>query len=44
MRSPDAAVEARQVGAIDEFTYWHAINNGQVMRAFAAVPAREQLQ
>ncbi|AVB13417.1 MULTISPECIES: hypothetical protein [Pseudomonas syringae group] len=44
MRSPDATVEARQVGAIDEFTYWHAINNGQVMQAFAAVPAREQLQ
>lgn len=44
MRSSDAAVEARPIGAIDEFTYWHAINNGQVMHAFAAVPAREQLQ
>jgi len=43
MRSPDAAVEPRQVGAIDEFTYWHAINNGRVMQAFAAVPERELL-
>ncbi|NAT16170.1 hypothetical protein CU666_16860 [Pseudomonas syringae pv. actinidifoliorum] len=41
MRSPDAAVEARQVGAIDEFTYWHAVNNGRVMQTFAAAP--EQL-
>ncbi|ODJ93450.1 hypothetical protein BB779_23420 [Pseudomonas viridiflava] len=43
MRSPDAAVEPRQAGAIDEFTYWHAINNGRVMQAFAAVPERELL-
>lgn len=43
MRSSGTAVEARQVGAIDELTYWHAINNGQVMQAFAVV-AREQLQ
>jgi len=43
MRSPDATVEARQVGSIDEFTHWHAINNGRVMQAFAAIPTREQL-
>ncbi|KPB63086.1 Uncharacterized protein ALO62_02375 [Pseudomonas amygdali pv. myricae] len=43
MRSPDATVEARQVGAIDELTYWHAVNNGRVMQTFAAAPAPEQL-
>jgi len=35
MRSAEAQVTACLVDAIDEFTYWHAVNNGQVCRAFA---------
>ena len=35
LRSSDAVVMARPVKAIDEMTYWHAVNNGQVCRAFA---------
>lgn len=37
MRSSDAQVTASLVDGIDDFTYWHAVNNGQVCRAFAGV-------
>jgi len=36
LRSADARVTACLVESMDEFTYWHAVNNGQVMRAFAS--------
>ena len=36
MRSADAVVTACLVDSIDEITYWHGANNGQVCRAFAA--------
>jgi len=35
LRSPDAVVTACLVDSLDELTYWHAVNNGQVCRAFA---------
>ena len=35
MRSADAQVTACLVDSIDELTYWHGVNNGQVCRAFA---------
>lgn len=35
LRSPDAMVTACLVDSLDELTYWHAVNNGQVCRAFA---------
>jgi hypothetical protein len=35
MRSSDAQVTASLVDGIDDITYWHAVNNGQVCRAFA---------
>lgn len=35
MRSTEAQVTACLVDAIDEFTYWHAVNNGRICRAFA---------
>ena len=35
LRSPDAVVTACLVESLDELTYWHAVNNGQVCRAFA---------
>ena len=35
MRSADAVVTACLVDSIDELTYWHGVNNGQVCRAFA---------
>ena len=35
MRSADAVVTACLVDSIDERTYWHGVNNGQVCRAFA---------
>ena len=35
MRSADAMVTAFLVESPDELTYWHAVNNGQVCRAFA---------
>lgn len=35
MRSVDAQVTASLVDSIDDLTYWHAQNNGQVVRAFA---------
>lgn len=35
MRSADAVVTACLVDSIDEITYWHGENNGQVCRAFA---------
>lgn len=35
LRSPDAVVTACRVESLDELTYWHAVNNGQVCRTFA---------
>lgn len=35
LRSADAVVTACLVASLDELTYWHAVNNGQVCRAFA---------
>ena len=35
MRSADAQATACLVDSIDELTYWHGVNNGQVCRAFA---------
>lgn len=35
LRSAEAVVTARLVDSLDELTYWHAVNNGQVCRAFA---------
>ncbi len=35
LRSADAVVTACLVESLDELTYWHAVNNGQVCRAFA---------
>lgn len=35
LRSADAMVTAWLVDSLDELTYWHAVTNGQVCRAFA---------
>ncbi|MGG5291345.1 hypothetical protein [Pseudomonas shirazensis] len=35
LRSADAVVTACIIDSLDELTYWHAVNNGQVCRAFA---------
>ncbi|MBA1221866.1 hypothetical protein G7017_13300 [Pseudomonas fulva] len=35
LRSAEAMVTACLVESLDELTYWHAVNNGQVCRAFA---------
>lgn len=35
LRSAEAVVTACLVESLDELTYWHAVNNGQVCRAFA---------
>jgi len=35
LRSAEAVVTACLVDSLDELTYWHAVNNGQVCRAFA---------
>lgn len=35
LRSADAMVTACLVDSLDELTYWQAVNNGQVCRAFA---------
>lgn len=35
LRSPDAVVTSCLVESLDKLTYWHAVNNGQVCRAFA---------
>ncbi len=36
LRSAEAVVTACLVESLDDLTYWHAVNNGQVCRAFAA--------
>lgn len=41
MRSADAQVTACLVESIDDITHWHAVNNGQVCRAFAGADRRE---
>lgn len=35
MRSAGAQVSARSIESLDNLAYWHAHNNGQVVRAFA---------
>lgn len=35
MRSAGACVTTCLVDSMDELTHWHAINNGQIFRAFA---------
>lgn len=35
LRSPDVVVTACLIDSLDDLTYWHAVNNGQVCRAFA---------
>lgn len=35
IRNAGATVEARAASQIDDITRWHAVNNGQVCRAFA---------
>ncbi|GHS83153.1 hypothetical protein PAGU2196_39870 [Pseudomonas sp. PAGU 2196] len=35
LRSAEAMVTACLVESLDELTYWHAVNNGHVCRAFA---------
>lgn len=35
LRSAEAVVTACLVESLDDLTYWHAVNNGQVCRAFA---------
>ena len=41
MRSAGAQVTACLVDGIDDITYWHGVNNGQVCRAFAGADRRE---
>ncbi|HFL7939737.1 TPA: hypothetical protein ACG5DM_002779 [Pseudomonas putida] len=41
LRSADAVVTACLVESLDELTYWHAVNNGQVCRAFAGDSLQE---
>lgn len=41
MRSAEAQVTACLVNVIDDFTHWHAVNNGRVCRAFAGADRRE---
>ncbi|MCY1461700.1 hypothetical protein D9M71_793830 [compost metagenome] len=41
MRSAGAVVTAFLVDSIDEFTHWHAVNNGQVVRLFAGADRQE---
>lgn len=41
LRSADAVVTACLIDSLDELTYWHAVNNGQVCRAFAGVCSPE---
>ncbi|WP_409321182.1 hypothetical protein [Pseudomonas monteilii] len=41
LRSPGAVVTACLVDPLDELTYWHAVNNSQVCRAFAGATAPE---
>lgn len=35
MRSAYALVTACLVDSLDDLTYWHAVNNGRICRAFA---------
>jgi hypothetical protein len=35
MRSADALVTACLIDSLDDLTYWHAVNNGRICRAFA---------
>lgn len=41
LRSAEAVVTACLVESLDELTYWHAVNNGQVCRAFAGDSLQE---
>lgn len=39
LRSADAVVTACLIDSLDDLNYWHAVNNGQVCRAFAGASA-----
>lgn len=41
MRCADAVVTACLIDSLDDLTYWHGVNNGQVCRAFAGADRRE---
>lgn len=41
LRSADAVLTAYLINSLDELTYWHAMNNGKVCRAFAGASAPE---
>lgn len=41
LRSADAVVTTCLINSLDELTYWRAVNNGQVCRAFAGACSRE---
>lgn len=41
LRSAEAVVTACLVDSLDELTYWHAVNNGQVCRSFAGAKGGE---
>lgn len=41
LRSADAVLTACLINSLDELTYWHAMNNGKVCRAFAGSSAPE---
>lgn len=36
MRSADTQITAFLIDTLDDLAYWHAVNNGQVCRAFAS--------
>lgn len=41
LRSADAVVTTCLIDSLDELTYWRAVNNGQVCRAFAGACSPE---
>ncbi|MGE8435992.1 MAG: hypothetical protein ACN6P2_05570 [Pseudomonas palmensis] len=41
LRSAEALVTACLVDSLDELTYWHAVNNGQVCPASAGASSQE---
>ncbi|MBH3409866.1 hypothetical protein [Pseudomonas putida] len=41
LRSAEAVLTSCLVDSLDELTYWHAVNNGQVCRAFAGANSME---
>ncbi|SUD77486.1 hypothetical protein [Pseudomonas putida] len=41
LRSADAVVTTCLIDSLDELTYWRAVNNGQICRAFAGACSPE---